>query len=169
MAVLSLLIALNVIFARFLSVSAWNVRIGFSFLPLAVGGMLYGAAAGGIVGALGDIIGAFVFPSGPYFPGFTLTAFVTGAIFGLCLHKKQGIGHILLAVLLNQLVCSLLLNSLWISVVYGSPFLPLLKTRAVQCAIVAPVQLVTLWLLAKAYPQLKRAAPETGEDRQRKN
>ena len=159
LAVLSLLVAMNVIFARFLSVSAWNVRIGFSFLPLAVGGMLYGAVAGGVVGALGDLIGAFVFPSGPYFPGFTLTAFLTGAIFGLCLHKKQGLWNILLAVLLNQLLCSMLLNSLWISVVYGSPFLPLLATRAVQCAIVAPVQLVTLWLLAKAYPRLKSVAP----------
>ena len=158
LAVLSLLAAMNVIFARFLSVQAWNVRIGFSFLPLAVAGMLYGPLAAGIVGAVGDIVGALLFPTGAYFPGFTLTAFITGAIFGLCLYKKRGWVNIIPAVLLNQIVCSLLLNSLWISVLYGSPFVPLMQTRAIQCAIVAPVQLVTLWLLAKAYPRLKAVA-----------
>lgn len=155
---LSLLAAMNVVFARFLSIQAWNVRIGFSFLPIALAGMLFGPLPAGIVGAIGDAVGAILFPTGAYFPGFTLTAFINGAIFGLCLYKKRGWVNILAAVLLNQAVCSLLLNSLWISVLYGSPFVPLMETRAIQCAIVAPVQLITLIVLAKAYPRLKPLA-----------
>ena len=155
---LSLLAAMNVVFARFLSIQAWNVRIGFSFLPIALAGMLFGPLPAAIVGAVGDVVGAILFPTGAYFPGFTLTAFINGAIFGLCLYKKRGGLNIIAAVLLNQIVCSLLLNSLWISVLYGSPFLPLLGTRAIQCAIVAPVQLITLFVLAKAYPRLKPLA-----------
>ena len=49
-----------------------------------------------------------------------------------------------------QLLLSLLLNTLWISVLYGSPFRALLAARAVQCAILGPVQFAVILLLARA-------------------
>ena len=39
--------------------------------------------------AVGDLLGMMIFPTGAYFPGFTLTAFITGLIFGLFLHGKE--------------------------------------------------------------------------------
>jgi ECF transporter S component (folate family) len=102
------------------------------------------------VGALGDFIGAVLFPIGPYFPGFTLTAFLTGTVFGLFLHKRQTILRILGAVAVNQLVLSLLLQTLWISLLYGSPYGPLLLTRLGQCAVLAPLQFVTIGTMTKA-------------------
>ena len=84
---LSLLTALEIVLNRFLSINAWNIKIGFSFVPVVIGAMLYGPLGGAVVGALGDFIGALLFPIGPYFPGFTLTAFLTGAVFGLLLKK----------------------------------------------------------------------------------
>ena len=74
---LGLLTAVEVVLSRFCSISAWNIKIGFSFVPIAIGGILFGPLGGGLVGALGDFIGAVLFPIGPYFPGFTLTAFLT--------------------------------------------------------------------------------------------
>ena len=56
---------------------------------------------------------------------------------------------------IHQLILSLLLNTLWISVLYGSPFYPLLLARLPQCAILAAVQLALIPLLAKLLPQLK--------------
>lgn len=47
----------------------------------------------------------------------------------------------------DQLVLSLLLNTLWISVLYQAPYGPLLGTRVLQCAAMAPVQLITLGML----------------------
>ena len=153
---LGVLTALEIVLSRFLSLNAWNLKIGFSFVPVALAGMLFGPLAGGIVGALGDFLGAVLFPIGPYFPGFTLTAFLTGVVFGLFLRKKRTALSVLGSVAVNQLLLSLLLNTLWISVLYGSPYVPLLTTRVVQCAILAPVQFVVLLLLGKALDKYER-------------
>lgn len=146
---LSLLIALFVVLERFLSINAWNMRIGFAFTALALAGILYGPLAGGAVGALGDIVGMLLFPTGPYFPGFTLTAFLTGVVFGVFLHKKQTLPRIIGAVAVNQLVLSLLLQTLWISITYGSPYGALLPVRLTQCLVMIPVQFAVIFLAAK--------------------
>ncbi len=143
-AYLGLLVALEIILSRFLSFNAWNVKIGFNFVPIVVAAMLFGPVSAGIVAALGDFLGAILFPIGAYFPGFTATAFMTGVVFGLFLYKKQTAARTLGSVLINQLVLSLLLNSLWISILYGSPYLPLLATRIIQCAVLGPVQFITI-------------------------
>ena len=152
---MALLTALEIVLSRFLSLSAWNTKIGFAFVPVVLAAMLLGPLYAGIVAALADFLGALLFPVGAYFPGFTLTAFLMGLCYGLFLYKKQSFPRILAAVALHQLVLSLLLNTLWISILYGSPFWPLLLSRLPQCAILAAVQLAVIPLLVKLLPQLK--------------
>ena len=147
---LALLTAIEIVLSRFLSINAWNIKIGFSFVPVVVAAMLYGPIGASIVGALGDFLGAILFPIGAYFPGFTLTAFLTGVVFGLFLYKKQDWPRTIAAVCINQFVLSLFLNTLWISILYGSPYVPLLATRIVQCLILTAVQLVCIQAIAKA-------------------
>lgn len=55
-------------------------------------------------------------------------------MFGVFLHKQQTIPRIVGAVAVNQLVLSLLLQTAWISQLYGSPYEPLLLTRVGQCS-----------------------------------
>ncbi len=153
---LSILTALEIVLNRFLSINAWNTKIGFSFIPVAVAGMLFGPLGGAVVGALGDLVGAILFPIGAYFPGFTLTAFLTGLVYGLFLYREQTILRIAAAVGINQLVLSLLLNTLWISVLYGSPYGPLLVTRIAQCLILTAAQLILLPLIARILPRLRK-------------
>ena len=153
---LGLLIALEIVLSRFLSINAWNLRIGFSFVPIAVAAMLFGPIPAGIVAAVADVLGATLIPTGPFFPGFTLTAFLTGAALGIFLYPKQAPVRILFAVATNQLILSLLLNSFWISVLYGSPFLPLLGTRVIQTAILIPVQFVVIGLISQALVRMKK-------------
>lgn len=156
---LALLTAAEIILSRFCSIAAWNIKIGFSFVPIAVAGFLFGPAAGAAVAALGDFVGAILFPIGAFFPGFTLTAALTGAVFGLALHKRQSTMRLLAAVSVNQLALSLFLNTLWISVLYGSPYLPLLATRALQCFVMFPVEFLLVGGMIKALSRAgKRAA-----------
>jgi len=155
---LGILTAIEIVLSRFCSINAWNIKIGFSFVPVALAGMLYGPLAGGIVGALGDFIGALLFPIGPYFPGFTLNAFLTGLTFGSFLHRSQSAKRILGAVAVNQLVLSLLLQTVWISLLYRSPYGPLLLTRLGQCAILAPLQFVAIGAMTKAAGKYRKKA-----------
>ena len=144
---LAMLIAIEVILSRFLSVNAWNIKIGFGFIPVVIAAVLYGPLAGGIVGALSDFIGALLFPIGTYFPGFTLSSFLMGVVFGLFLYKKQSWLQGLAAVGINQFILGLFLNTFWISVLYGSPYVPLLATRVFQSILLTVVQLICIQLM----------------------
>lgn len=152
---LGILVAMEIVLSRFLSINAWNTKIGFSFIPIVAAAMLYGPIGGAIVAALGDFLGAILFPIGAYFPGFTLTAFLTGLVFGFFLYKEQSIPRILGAVAINQFILSQCLNTLWISILYGSPYGPLFVTRLVQTAILFTVQTVVVIAMAKALPRLR--------------
>ena len=155
LATLGVLLAMEVVLTRFLSFSTWNTRIGFGFVPVVLTAMLFGAVPAAVLAALGDFLGAVLFPIGPYFPGFTLTAALTGLTFGALLHKKSSVVNTVAAVLIVQLVLGLLLNTYWIHVLYKSPFLPLLATRVTQSAILSAVQLVTIRALVPIVKRLK--------------
>ncbi|MGN1195470.1 MAG: folate family ECF transporter S component [Acutalibacteraceae bacterium] len=160
----ALLIALQVVLSRFLSFQTWNLKIGFSFVPVVLAARLFGPVGAMLVYGIGDVIGTFMFPVGAYFPGFTLSAVLSGLIYGLFLYKKGGsfvffgkkdgkeskgseIIRIVGAVGLIQLICSFLLNSLWISIAYGAPFAAQLATRWPQSLGMAVVQIVLLALV----------------------
>jgi len=152
LAVSALLIALDVVLARLLAISTPIMKIGLGFAAVALSAMLYGPWWAALTGALGDLLGALLFPTGAYFPGFTLTAACTGLIFGLCLYKKPN-NWIwpLLGALLNTLLVSYLANTALISYISGSAFSALLTARAVQLAVMLPVQaLVLIWLTRSA-------------------
>lgn len=154
---MAMLIATQVVLSRFLSINLWNLRIGFAFVPIALAGILLGALPAGLVGMAADIIGATLFPSGTFFPGFTLTAFLVAYGYGFFLHKRQTLQNILAAVAFSEIVGTILLNTLWISLLYGTPFFVTMLPRLVQAGGMAVVEVLTIRLLAKYVPHLKKA------------
>lgn len=155
---LGLLAAIEIVFSRFLSINMWNIKIGFSFVPLAVAGMLYGPLPAGITAVIADLIGATLFPSGQFFPGFTLTTFLVGVTFGVFLYKKQTPVRILLAVAVNQLCLSMLLQSFWISTLYITPYWTTLTSRIPQVLLMAPTQFIVIGIMAKALSRIGKKA-----------
>lgn len=157
MAVLSVLLALEVIIARFGTIRpSESIKLSLDFIPVVIAAILYGPIPAVVMSILADILGAFLFPVGPFFPGFTLTAALTGLIYGMLLHKSQSFPRILIAVLLQQLLCSMLLNTFWLHVLYGMPYLPTMAARLIQCAVMAALQLVMIPILVKAIQSLEK-------------
>ena len=140
----ALLIALQVVLSRFLSIAMWNMKIGFSFIPVVIAARLFGPLGAMAVYGIGDVIGALLFPTGAYFPGFTASAVLSGLIYGIFLWKKCGPVRITFAVILNQLICSFFLNSLWISIAYGANFTSQLAVRWPQSLGMGIVQIVLM-------------------------
>ena len=158
---LSLLIALEIVLSRFLSFSVWNQKIGLSFICVVLAAALYGPVGGAVVGGLADFIGAILFPIGAYFPGFTFTRILVGIVFGIFLSgklysKANKIVCVVFSVLITQIVGSLLLDTLWISILYGTPFKELMITRLVQCAIMIPLQIVLIPFVLRLSLQLRK-------------
>ena len=157
MAVLSVLLALEVIIARFGTIRpSESTKLSLDFIPVVIAAILYGPIPAVVMSILADILGAFLFPVGPFFPGFTLTAALTGLIYGMLLHKSQSFPRILSAVLLQQLLCSMLLNTFWLHVLYGMPYLPTMAARLIQCAVMAALQLVMIPILVKTIQSLEK-------------
>ena len=144
----ALLIALDVILTRFLSIQTQFLRIGFGFLPVAVAGIAYGPFWGAVTGAVGDILGMIIYPPAEYFPGFTLTALLTGLIFGLLLYRKPvTVPRVLLASAVVCIALNLLLDTLLLDIMYGNSFIALLPARAVKCVINIPIYTLLILIL----------------------
>lgn len=59
------------------------LRIGFGGLPVIISGILFGPFVGAVVGLVADLVGFMINPmGGAYFPGFTISAALSGAIPG---------------------------------------------------------------------------------------
>ena len=61
----AVLVALEIVLNRFCSINTFGWKIGFSFVPVVAAAVVYGPVVGAIVGGLGDLIGALLFPIGP--------------------------------------------------------------------------------------------------------
>jgi ECF transporter S component (folate family) len=153
---LSLLIAMDVVLIHMLPViQVDTLRISFGFVPQMFTSMLFGPVIGGIGAALGDVIGMIVAPKGAYFPGLTLSALLTGVIYGIILYgKPKTMPRILIAVLCVTAIIDIPLNTYWFTIMYGKGFLAMLPARVIKSAILVPVQtgvLYPLWKYAGGY------------------
>ena len=145
------LLALDVVLTRLLAINTPLMKIGLGFAAVALCAILYGPWWAALVAALGDLVGALLFPTGAFFPGFTLTAACTGFIFGLCLYRRgKSLLWPILAAVLNVVLVSFLLNTAMISYISGTPYATLLKARAVQLAVMLPVQIAVLVFLSRS-------------------
>ena len=145
------LLALDVVLTRLLAVNTPVMKIGLGFAAVALCAVLYGPWWAALVAALGDLVGALLFPTGAFFPGFTLTAACTGLIFGLCLYRRdKSLFWPVFAAVLNVVLVSYLANTAMISYISGTPYSTLLKARAVQLAVMLPVQGAVLSFLHRS-------------------
>lgn len=152
--VCGMLIALDVVLRRLMELGNLDSSYSLAFLAVAVAAYWYGPIAAGLVHGLADLIGAILFPKGPPHIGMMLTAALIGIIYGLFLYRKTAFWRIAAAVVTCQSVCSLLLNSYWLSTLMSKGFTVLLVGRLPQVCIMAVIQLVLLPLFLSQIKKL---------------
>lgn len=156
----ALLIALAVVLSKLLSINLAFLRIGFGFIPIAVLAILFGPIWAGVASAIADVLGAIIFPTGAFFPGFTVSAFLTGLIFGLFLYKKEITwARSFISCALVCLLVNLLLNTYWLTFFISSEYTVLLASRAIKELVAIPIMAVIIKLsneaIKKAYTERK--------------
>ena len=123
MVVCAMLTAVAVVLDRFVpALFTDTCKITFTFVPVVTAAVLYGPAGGAAVWGLADLIGAVLFPRGVYFPGFTVTAALKGALFGWFLHRERVrfFPHVVIPTAVNNFVIGLAVDTLWIAILYSS-------------------------------------------------
>ena len=158
----AMLIACQVVLGNLLQVPLLGKQYNFGFIPIALAGALMGPVPAMLVGGLGDLIGAHIFPAGAYFPGFTLTNVLVGLVCGLILHgRKPSWRRVIAAVVISLAGFNLLLNSLWLSMlayVPGRGYLMWVAVRAPNYLIEVPVNVALCYLLLQAMKRVKLTA-----------
>lgn len=156
----ALLIALNLVLERIVpSYKLWNQDISFGFVAVAFAAAFLGTPYAIAVAGMGDLIGSLVFPFGAYFPGFTLTNCIYGLILGEFLYKNATAAKVIICVALNKIVCSLILNTLWISIMYRGgvdAFFVVLVPRLIGTAITTAIEIITLLLVFSDKSKLRQ-------------
>lgn len=147
---LAALIALQMILGK-LTIGNEIVKIGFGFVANALIGYYFGPYKAAIAGVAGDIISNTIFPSsGGFFWGFTLSALVTGIIYGFVLHKKEvTIWRVILVTALVIIIVDTLMNTYWISMMANAPFKVMFATRIIKEIITLPIQSTVLYMVLK--------------------
>jgi len=150
----ALLVALDVIFTRFLSyMIPGNLdRLSLQFVAHGMAGLLLGPVWGGIVGVVGDISGMLVNSSGlSFYPLLTLSAGTRGVLYGLFLYRKPlTLWRTMLACIVVTLVVDLGMNPVWMKFMYGQAYTAVLMAKIPIRAVWAPATGVVLFLIAKA-------------------
>ncbi|MFP4660650.1 MAG: folate family ECF transporter S component [Halanaerobiales bacterium] len=132
MVYLSFLIALSIILTRLLSLriaigGVEGIRIGLGGLPVIMAGVLFGPLAGGLVGAVSDVLGFVINPMGAYMPHFTLTSFLTGFIPGFIVYyifkKKINYLTLFIAISIGQTITSIILVPVFLEMLFGVPII----------------------------------------------
>ena len=148
--VCSIMVACYVVLDMFQLQLAPQIVISFSYIPIAIAGWMFGVIPAAIVGGVSDIMSFLIKPTGAFFPGFTITAVLTGALFGLGLYKSSGKFIWINTAISKTLVTLLLnigLNTLWTSMLTGKAYMVLLYGRIIKNAVMLVPEILILALL----------------------
>jgi len=148
--VIASLMAIEIILTRFLAFETPLMRISFGFLPMAIMGIMYGPLWTGAAYVATDLLGMFAMPRAMFHPGFTLTALLSGVIYGFVLHNKVVTWpRVLVAASLVSVFCNLVLDTIWLHQITGSAIMVLLPMRILRTGIRIPLRTVLISLLWK--------------------
>lgn len=156
MILMAIFVALAIVATRLLRVQTAEFRLSFGFIPIMIAAMYLGWWKAGAVAAVADIIGFFLFPVGVFFPGYTVSAFVDGAIQGAFLEgpKARKPLNVILGCFLAILISNTFLNTLWVMLTtYGGDIsrIPLLLSiRVPNQAIMLVVRIILAKLFYEA-------------------
>ena len=127
-----------------------ELRITFTFIPIAISGWLFGPVPAMLVGGISDVISsAFLFPKGPYFPGFTVTAILSGLVFGLFLYKRKTVSGVIFSRTIINLFLNIVLNSFWLSILYKKGFIFYLISHFFKNILLLPIEITLLIIILK--------------------
>lgn len=172
---LALLTALSIALTRFASVllvlgGLPTIRLSFGEIPIMLAGLLFGPVAGGTVGVAADLLGIAIMPPPNIFPGFTLSSALVGILPPLFFRLfparwgEDRFARTLWAVAATDIVVSLGLNTLWLSIIFNKGMLALLPARILARALLVPTYALTIYAVRRAYQAVwgVAAAPTRG-------
>ena len=137
-----------------------SLKIYFSFLVISLGCYVYGPAVGILVGFANDTLGFLISSFGePYFPGYLITAMLSGLIYGTLLYRQRiTVLRLVVVRLVINYGSNVLLGSVWKAMLYGKGYYYYFTTGLVKNTIMLPIEVLLMVLMFQlALPALARS------------
>lgn len=135
-----------------------SLKISLAHLALAPTAMLFGPVAAALQGAMSDILGFLLKPTGPYFPGFTISAALGGVIYGLFLFESDRKLWRLCSPVQYHGIVNIMLNTLFLTMLYGPSQAALLPVRALKNAMQFPIDCLLLTAVCRTVQKIPMPA-----------
>ena len=157
MTLASMLIALQVVLGKLSVGDPAVVKVGLGFIATALIGYFLGPWIGGLAMVINDLISNTILSSGPlFFPGFTLSAFISGVIAGMFLYNQKVTWQRALVYEFFQiLVTNVIFTTLWIYLMSlsssstGRTFMALLSVRLPKEIITWPIEALIVFVILR--------------------
>lgn len=149
---LGLMGALSIVLSFVGTIRVGNyLRIGFSDLPNRLNDFLLGPFLGALFGGVMDIVKYLLQPTGPFFPGYTLSAVCGSLIFGFITHGMHGhrlsLVRIFAAELLIKVFVNIGMNTAWSCLLYGNALMAILPARILANLIQLPMDTAVIYFV----------------------
>ena len=137
-----------------------SLKIYFSFLVISLGCYVYGPAVGILVGFANDTLGFLISSFGePYFPGYLITAMLSGLIYGTLLYRQRiTVLRLVMVRLVINYGSNVLLGSVWKAMLYVKGYYYYFTTGLVKNTTMLPIEVLLMVLMFQlALPALARS------------
>ena len=159
LAVCAMLLALQVLLGMTSIPVSNTLQISFDYLPLCITGLLFGPVPAVLTGGLSDLLAFIIRPTGPFMPGFTLSAALSGLIYGLFLYRKKStsLWPFVWSRLIAVVLCNIVLNTVWLLLAYGQGAAAWIPQRILKNVVEYPVSLILLHFLNRLLPKIVKS------------
>lgn len=152
---IGLLVSISIILTRMLSFMVLGIaRVSFGDIPIMLSGILFGPVTGAVTGALSDLTGVLLFPSpggASFLPGMTLSKALVGLIPALAIRYLKGseFTKVMFGVAAAEIICSMVLDTIWLSPFYGKGIIGLMAIRVPIRAVLMAAEIPVIYQIMK--------------------
>ena len=147
MLILALLMAINVAISSLFIEVGPNLRLYFTYIVNMIVAANFSLPLVITYAIVEDFIAFFLFPSGPFFLGYTITAVVGCVIYHIFLHKEINLKNIIISKTLVNIFVNIGLNSLWSSMLFSKGYIYYFSKSVVKNLLMLPIEVMVFYTI----------------------
>lgn len=128
-----------------------NLNIFFGYFVNGLGAAIYGPVMALLSGFATDVLGYFIHPTGPFFPGYVLSTMLGSFFYALFFYRARITApRVVMAKLAVNLLVNVGLGALWSAIQFGKGYYYYLVKSLAKNIGLLPVEALLLWLFLRA-------------------
>ena len=147
----AIVVALRIVLSGLYIPLGDNLNIFFGYFVNSLGAAIYGPVVALLSGFATDILGYFVRPDGPFFPGYVLSTMLGSFFYALFFYRARiTLPRIIGAKLTVNLLVNVGLGALWSAIQFSKGYYYYLVKSLAKNIGLLPVEALLLWLFLRA-------------------